>query len=185
MFITLTLGRCSILSLGGAALWQFPEPPTADLAALLPWLNAEVLLSTPQRGLGDAVLFCFLDQLIAFDRPRLQTFKQELFRLPLGGMPACRRHGLIGRDLDVLRMPHDERRLDVLPAFLVAANRLHAYAVAQCFFVRTEIVLGFDEQLAFLVFGIIKHGVDMPCRSHPGEAVTDAQQGGLYVVLLV
>src|SRR5262249_30856420 len=34
------------------ALWQFPEPPTADLAALLPRLNAEVPLSAqPPRWL--------------------------------------------------------------------------------------------------------------------------------------
>src|SRR5262249_19540978 len=110
MFRTLTLGRCSTLSLGGAALWQFPEPPTADLAATLAGLNAEVLWGAPQRGLGDAVLFRLVDQLIAFDRPRLQTFKQELFRLPLGGVAASGSHRLVGRDLDVLGVPDDEWR---------------------------------------------------------------------------
>src|SRR5262249_6865404 len=131
MFITLTLGRCSILSLGGAALWQFPEPPTADLAALLSRLNAEVLLGTPQRGLGDAVLFRLLDQLIAFDRPRLQTFKQELFRLPLGGMAASGSHRLVGRDFDVLGMPHDKRRLDGFVELGIMSHCLLAAAIAE------------------------------------------------------
>src|SRR5262249_22565286 len=114
MFMTLTLGRCSILSLRFATPLgrQFPEPVAVNFAALLPGFDAKVPLGASERRLADAVLGRLFDQLIALDRPRLQTAEQEFPGLTLGRCPRGR-HRFIRRDVDVLRMPHDERRIDL------------------------------------------------------------------------
>src|SRR5262249_14657701 len=108
---------------------------------------------------------------------RFQTLEQELFRLPPSAMATSSRHRLVCGDFNVLWVPDDVRRNDIDIELCIMAYGLDAHAVAQCFGITSEVVLGLDEELAVLVLGVINHGVDVPGGSNVGDAVANPEQG--------
>src|SRR5262249_16280285 len=80
--------------------------------------------------------------------------------------------------------PGSVSRLD-LNTLLVAPEFLHALAVAQRLGIPPQVVLGFGEELAVLVFGVVEHGENMTWGRCPSDTVADAQYCRLNIVFLV
>src|SRR5262245_46410312 len=161
--------RLPSFSLGATLVWQLPAPlAVASLARS----DVQLLLDAIKRSLGYTVLLGLLDNVYGLHRASFQPFLQELPRfLPSGMATADSRHCFIGGHIDMLRIPDDERRVDVDAKLRIMPHLSYAHAIAQCLGIPREVVLSLYEQFAVLVFGVVEHGIDMSRGGDVGDGV--------------